>query len=94
MRSLRKVSLASVRDYGNLRLSQFEDFPPGLEDLSLIGAKIKVSLATQSHFSKSVSPDQPRTLDRKDPPTAKNVLLKPDKRLATTEETFFNRIGF
>ena len=49
MRSLRKVSLASVRDYGNLRLSQFEDFPPGLEDLSLIGAKIKVSQGTQSY---------------------------------------------
>ena len=42
MKTLRKLSLASVRDYGNLRLSQFEEFHPGLEELSLTNARIKV----------------------------------------------------
>jgi len=42
MKTLRKLSLASVRDYGNLRLSQFEEFHPGLEELSLTEARIKV----------------------------------------------------
>ena len=43
MKTLRKLSLASVRDYGNLRLSQFEEFHPGLEELSLTEARIKVT---------------------------------------------------
>ncbi len=43
LRNLRRLSLASLRDYGNLMLSQFEDFPPGLEDLSLVASNIKVS---------------------------------------------------
>ena len=42
MRSLRRVGLASTRDYGNLRLSQFEYFPPGLEILNMIDSNIKV----------------------------------------------------
>jgi hypothetical protein len=44
LRNLRKVSLASLRDYGNLMLSQFEDFPPGLEELSLVATNIKVRM--------------------------------------------------
>ena len=34
-RNLRHLSLPSLHSYGNLRLSQFEDFPPGLEEISL-----------------------------------------------------------
>ncbi len=39
------ASNAKVRgkaDIGNLMLSQFKDFPPGLEDLGLVAFNIKV----------------------------------------------------
>ena len=35
MRSLRKIGMSSSRDFGHLRLTQFEEFPPGLEVLEL-----------------------------------------------------------
>ena len=47
MRSLRRVGLASTRDYGNLRLSQFEYFPPGLEILNMINSNIKVRASSE-----------------------------------------------
>ena len=55
MRSLRKVSVASTRDYGNLRISQFENFPPGIEDLSLIDSNIKVVRSNAFYHIPSVS---------------------------------------
>ena len=55
MRSLRKVALASTRDYGNLRPSQFEDFPPGLEVLNLIDSNIKVVRSNAFYHIPSVS---------------------------------------
>ena len=55
MRALRKVGIASVRDYGNLRLSQFEDFPPGLEVLNLIDSNIKVVRSNAFYHIPSVS---------------------------------------
>lgn len=55
MRALRKVSVASVRDYGNLRLSHFEDFPPGLEVLNLVDAKIKVIRSNAFYHIPSVA---------------------------------------
>ena len=55
MRSLRRVGLASTRDYGNLRLSQFEDFPPGMEELHLIDSNIKVIRSNAFYHVPSVS---------------------------------------
>ena len=55
MRSLRKVAIASTRDYGNLRPSQFEDFPPGLEVLNLIDSNIKVVRSNAFYHIPSVS---------------------------------------
>ena len=40
-----------MRDYGNLRLSMFEDFHPGLEELTLLYARIKVLLFLLLLFS-------------------------------------------
>ena len=55
MRSLRKVAIASTRDYGNLRPSQFEDFPPGLEVLNLVDSNIKVIRSNAFYHIPSVS---------------------------------------
>ena len=55
MRSLRKVAIASTRDYGNLRPSQFEDFPPGLEVLNLVDSNIKVVRSNAFYHIPSVS---------------------------------------
>ncbi len=37
------IKVSGKADVGNLMLSQFEDFPPDLEDLSLVASNIKVS---------------------------------------------------
>jgi hypothetical protein len=37
------IKVSGKADYDNLMLSQFEDFPLGLEDLSLVASNIKVS---------------------------------------------------
>jgi len=42
LRNLRRLSLPSMHSYGNLHLDQFADFPPGLEDISLVNSNIKI----------------------------------------------------
>ncbi len=37
------IKVSGKADDDNLMLSQFKDFPTGLEDLSLVASKIKVS---------------------------------------------------
>ncbi len=46
------IKVSGKADDGNLILSQFEDFPPGLEDLSLVASNIKVSWNADDDNSK------------------------------------------
>ncbi|XP_023332215.1 chaoptin, partial [Eurytemora carolleeae] len=55
LRNLRHLSLPSLHSYGNLRLSQFEDFPPGLEEISLVNSDIKVIRNNAFYHVPSVS---------------------------------------